>query len=277
MPYSTILVHVDRTSHSDRRIRFAAQLAATQDAHLVGVAATGTLHLPAEVRQVVGRDYIESRVAQMRGDARALLDGFESQVRNAGARGFESRISNGSTEEALMLHGRYSDAVVLSRPDTQSEAGSLDYEAVSLLALGVGRPVLLVPNSWQDGPIARRALVAWSATRESVRAVVDALPLLKKAEAVDVAVFNASKIGGHGQEPGADIGLYLARHGVNVTVHDDVTAIDVGNALLSRASDWNSDLIVMGAFGHSRLREIFLGGVSDTVLKSSPVPVLMSH
>lgn len=277
MAYASILVHVDRSSHSAPRARYAAALAAAQDGHLVGLAATGALHLPAEVRQVVGRDYIETRVAQMREEARGWLDGFESQVRNAGLRGVESRISGGTAEEALMLHGRYSDAVVLSRPDTAAENGCLDYEAVSLLALGIGRPVVLVPNSWTDAPVARRVLVAWSSTRESVRAVVDALPLLKRADSVDVAVFNASKVGGHGQEPGADVGLYLARHGVKVTVHDDVTAIDVGNALLSRASDWNSDLIVMGAFGHSRLREIFLGGVSDTVLKSSPVPVLMSH
>ncbi len=121
-------------------------------------------------------------------------------------------------------------------------------------------------------------MVAWNATRESVRAVVDALPLLKQASAVEVVVFNADRATGeHGQEPGADIGLYLARHGVKVTVHDDVTAIDVGNSLLSRAADWGSDLIVMGAYGHSRLRQMFLGGVSDTVIKSSPVPVLMSH
>ncbi len=148
MPYASIAVHVDRTSQSDRRARFAVRVAAQQQAHLVGIAPTGVLHLPAEVRQALGRDYIQTRVAQLREEARAWLDAFEAQVRNGGARGFESRVSSGGAEEALLLHGRYSDVVVLSRPEIDNGESGLDYDQVGLLTLGMGRPVVLVPGSW---------------------------------------------------------------------------------------------------------------------------------
>lgn len=177
-----------------------------------------------------------------------------------------------------MLHGRYSDLVVLSRPEPDDSGGGLSRESTAMLTLGLGRPVMLVPASWRGEAIGQKVAVSWSATRESVRAITDALPILKRAREVDILVFNArGQRVQHGAEPGADIGLYLARHGVRVTTHDDVTPVDVGNSLLSRAADLGSDMIVMGSFGHSRLRQLVLGGVSETVLESSPVPVLMSH
>ena len=122
-------------------------------------------------------------------------------------------------------------------------------------------------------------MIAWDAGREAARAVSDALPLLKRAKAVEVAVFNAERRRReHGEQPGADVSLFLSRHGVKVTVAQQSGAdFEVGAQVLSRAADTSADLIVMGAYGHSRVRELVLGGVTRTILESMTVPVLMSH
>ncbi|NIR58466.1 MAG: universal stress protein, partial [Gammaproteobacteria bacterium] len=121
--------------------------------------------------------------------------------------------------------------------------------------------------------------VAWNARREAVRAVNDALPMLERADQVDVLSVNP-RVGpeDHGEIPSADICLHLARHGVSATAQSVVANdIDVANLLMSRCADTGSDMIVMGAYGHSRLRESVLGGTTHDVLRSMTVPVLMSH
>jgi nucleotide-binding universal stress UspA family protein len=122
-------------------------------------------------------------------------------------------------------------------------------------------------------------LVCWNASREAARAAADSLPLLKAAEKVIVlAVDPATPHAGHGPEPRADVAAWLSRHGVKVTVQRDVAPdSDVGGVILSRAADHGADLIVMGIYGHSRLREMVLGGASRTLLHSMTVPVFMAH
>jgi nucleotide-binding universal stress UspA family protein len=121
-------------------------------------------------------------------------------------------------------------------------------------------------------------LVAWNASPEASRAVSDALPLLARAERVNVVVFAAGPAGDHGEEPGADAALYLARHGVKAAVSRyGSPGLDIGSQILSRAADMTVDLIVMGAYGHSRIRELVLGGATRTMLESMTAPVLMSR
>jgi nucleotide-binding universal stress UspA family protein len=122
-------------------------------------------------------------------------------------------------------------------------------------------------------------MVAWNASREAARAIGDAMPLLERAKAVTVASVNARPDArGHGEDPGADIGAHLARHGVRVDVTRlEARDIDVPNAILSHLADAGSDLLVMGCYGHSRLREMVLGGVTRTILREMTVPVLMAH
>jgi len=128
-------------------------------------------------------------------------------------------------------------------------------------------------------PLASNVLVGWDASREAARALADALPCCSVPRGVQVAVFEAPHEleTRHGDLPGADIGQWLARHGVRVDVQRIVSSVPVGEALLSHAADLAADLIVVGGYGHSRLRETMLGGVTRTLLRSSPVPVLMSH
>jgi nucleotide-binding universal stress UspA family protein len=136
-----------------------------------------------------------------------------------------------------------------------------------------------VPYTGRFAVSAKRVLIAWDAGREAARAVSDALPILKRAQAVEVAVFDPEREPvNHGEQPGADIGLYLARHGVKVSVaRQSGAGFEVGAQILSRAADTSADLIVMGAYGHSRVRELVLGGVTRTILGAMTVPVLMSH
>ncbi len=142
-----------------------------------------------------------------------------------------------------------------------------------------GRPVLVVPYIGPGKSVATHVLVGWNASREATRAVNDAIPLLQRAKKVTVlAVDPEGGTEGHGEVPSADISLHLARHGIKVEAAQTVTGdIDVGDALLSRASDLGADLIVVGAYGHSRMREFILGGVTRHLLQHMTVPILISH
>ena len=140
----------------------------------------------------------------------------------------------------------------------------------------------MVPYIGAGERLGTRVMVAWDGGREAARAVGDALPLLARAESVAVLVINPSQ-DGHGEQPGADIALHLARHGITVEAqhleaqHLEAQDLSVGDALLSRLADQDIDLLVMGAYGHSRLRELVLGGVTRKIFQQMTVPVLMSH
>jgi nucleotide-binding universal stress UspA family protein len=181
-------------------------------------------------------------------------------------------------EEALTIAARYADLLVVgqSTPDNDVPTPADLPESV---ALATGRPVLVVPHIGAEKPPGKKVLLCWNASRESARAASDALPFLKAAEEVFVLVVDPkTSTNGHGAEPGADVATWLARHGVKVTVQrDSAMDSDVGNVILSRAADLDVDLIVMGVYGHSRMRELVMGGASRTLLATMTVPVLMSH
>jgi len=169
----------------------------------------------------------------------------------------------------LALHARYADLTIVG----QAPSGASDHITETLMS--VGRPLLAVPRHGRFPSVGRRVLVAWNASREATRAVFDSLPLLEGATNVTVMTMDAED---DGRAPGADIGLTLARHGIKVdVVRSTLGDIDAGNALLSRAADQGADLLVMGAFGHSPLREKMLGGATRHILDHMTVPVLLSH
>ena len=145
------------------------------------------------------------------------------------------------------------------------------------VVLTSGKPILVIPYIGAGKAMGKRVLVAWDASREAARAVADAMPMLEQADEVMVLAVNPGN-GAHGAEPGADIALHLARHGIKAEAqHIEAHDISVADVLLSRVADLSVDLIVMGAYGHSRLREIILGGVTRQVFEQMTVPVLMTH
>jgi nucleotide-binding universal stress UspA family protein len=279
MSYKTILVHVDETKRAEERIRIASQIAAAQNAHLIGTAMTGVSRFLFQNAMLAQHDpNLEQHLDLLRQRAAAALRAFEPAVRQYGVNSFETRVVDDEAGGGISLQARYSDLVVLGQANPDEPIPSLPTDFPEYVVLNSGRPVLVVPYAGHFPHVGERVLIAWDASMEATRAATSAIPLLKTAKHVDVLVFNSASLpDAHGEQPGADIALYLARHGVNVEVSHQRTGIDIGNSLLSLASDLGSDMIVMGAYGHSRFREVLLGGATHTMLRSMTIPVWMAH
>lgn len=277
MSYKTILVHLDTDKRVAERIDLAIRLADTFDSHLVGLFALSAPRIPSYALAEAGPVVVEVEARHRAEAARNAEAMFKSETARHG-RSAEWRATQRDALAAATLSARYADLVVIGQHEPGNSSG-VTPDFAEELVLSAGRPVLLVPYAGHFAQVGRRILVAWNAGQEAARAVTDALPLLTRASTVQVVAFNPAEAGAdHGDIPGADIGLVLARHGVKVSVAQQQSEeVDIGNQLLSRAADIEADLIVMGAYGHSRVRELVLGGVTRTLLDTMTVPVLMSH
>ncbi len=279
MSYRTILVHVDRTAAAPARIKLAAQLAAREGAHLTGSAMSGVPRFmyagdPFDASGAIIGDYLELAAKR----ANQALDQFDEITARMGLSSVERRNSKDDEYSALCLQARYADLVVLGQAMPGGGEAAMLRDLPEHVILHSGKPVLVVPYAGDFPTLGERPLVAWDGSLEAAHAVAAALPLLKRSGKVTLAVFGAEPgYDAHGEEPGADIALYLARHGVKVEVQRLPDPVDVGNAILSLAADLNADLLVMGAYGHSRLRQVLVGGATRTILESMTLPVLMAH
>jgi nucleotide-binding universal stress UspA family protein len=279
MSYKTILVHVDETKRAQERIKIAAQLAVKEEAHLIGAAMTGVSRFLFQNAMLEQNDpNLAQHLDLLRRRAAAALDQFDPLVRQIGVESFECRTVDDEASGGISLQARYADLAIIGQLNPDESIPSAPSDFPEFVVLNSGRPVLIIPYAGTFDTIGERILVAWDASVEATRAVTSAIPLLRRADHVDLAVFNsAASFDTHGDQPGADIALYLARHSVNVNVLQQRTETGIGDALLSMAADLGSDLIVMGGYGHSRFREVLLGGTTRTMLKSMTVPVWMSH
>ena len=279
MSYKTILVHVDQSRHAPARIRIAAALARAENAHLIGAAMSGISRYVYQ-NSVLGFDAPigAGDVDFLYERANQALAQFDAIAATLDLPSYEKRLINDEPDGGLVLQARYSDLVVVGQTDPDEPSPSLIADLPEYVMLNSTRPVLIIPHSGQFESVGSRPLLAWDGSMEATRAITNAIPMLRRADNVSLALFNPERqYGVHGEQAGADIALYLARHGIKVEVLQQATEIDVGNALLSLAADLRSDLIVMGGYGHARLRELLLGGVTTTLLKTMTVPVLMSH
>ncbi|GGF43709.1 hypothetical protein GCM10011611_57610 [Aliidongia dinghuensis] len=279
MSLKDLLLVLDAGPANDDRLALAIGLAKRFDAHLVGLhpssTAEGSLSsigfdsalFDAAMRETLAR--LEARSAKVRA-------AFEAATQRE-AVSAEWRVARGYPGPETVLNARYADLVILGqrRPDDSP----LDTPDPADVVLDAGCPALIVPYAGRFERIERHALIAWNASSQAARAVRDALPLLKACRAVTVLAVNPKQgVDAHGQEPGADIARHLARHGIPVETDRSFTAAtDPADEILSRAADYGSDLIVMGGYGHSRVREMVLGGVTRSILQQMTVPVLMSH
>lgn len=278
MSYKTILVHADRSPAAEARIRLAARLANAQDAHLVGIALTGVSRFVLPESIALGGPAIAEQYAEMHREARMALDRFDSIARTEGVASFEQRLANDDVDGGMALHARYSDIVIAGQADRSLAVPGSRYDLPEYLLMNAPRPVLVTPYAGCPDQLGSHALLAWDASQEAARAATLALPLLKAASRVTIVVFNGHRDQERfGERPGADIALYLARHGVNAEVLSQALNIDVGNGLLSLAADIDAGLLVMGGYGHARYRELLLGGATATVLQTMTIPVLMAH
>lgn len=284
MTYKNLFLHLDTTDACTHRVDTTVALASRHNAHMTGLMALGSYQPPAWLQ--MPQSLIDQRREAEREAYETLKADVDKRAQRAGVQN-DTRWSNVSADivgRETSLHARYSDLAIVGQPNPD-EPGPLDHAALGEVIVSSGRPTLVVPyigpRTENDGSIrlGRRVMVAWDASREAARAINDAMPMLERAEHVDVLVANAGKDARkHGDEPGADIALHLARHDVQVDVHRTETRdVDVGNILLSRLSDLDSDLMVMGGYAHSRFQELVMGGVTRTMLHHMTVPVLMSH
>ena len=275
MSYQTILVHVDASRHAEARIALAVRLAAVHGAHLVGAAMTGVSRFIFHGANVdVARTVLAGQLDVLTGQANAALARFETLAGAVHGLSFERRLVDDDAAGGLALQARYTDLVVLSQFDAGDPVARIDPDLQAYVMLNSAGPVLMVPAIGAPADAGSHVLVAWDESLQASRAVASAVPLLQRAAKVTLAVFNPEA---QGHSAGADIALYLARHGVDVVVRRKDSETDVGSALLSLASDVGANLLVMGGYGHTRFREVLLGGVTQTVLKSMTVPALMSH
>jgi nucleotide-binding universal stress UspA family protein len=275
-----IVVFIDGRTETPGLLEFAGMLAQEHGARLISVFMQPEPTVtPAETfaRGKGMRSTIEAHRAQLERIEAEHRAQFEDVVRRHGIRPESEWRSLPYLSSEVGVHAYYADLVVIARPESASETAGPPGLAESLV-LSSGRPIIMFPPLGTVSAV-RRILVAWNATRESIRAVADALPLLAKAEAVEVLVVDhQGHPAGHGPEPGADIARHLARHGAKVEVRRlSSGGKDVGQLLLSQATAFGADLLVMGAYGHSHLREWMFGGVTRTVLYEAGLPVLMSR
>ncbi len=280
MSYKTILVHADESRRAAEIINVAASMAHASQAHLVGVATTGISKFATLSDSELHNAYLAQHVVFMRERATRALQEFNVQVAQLGLNSIESRLIEDEPGTGLVLQARYADLVVLGQVDLEQPSALLQQDLPQYVLLHAARPILVVPSVGQFSELHRHIMVAWDASPSAIRAITHALPLLKQAKSVDVVVLNAGDADFddvHGEQPGADIALYLARHGVKVNVVCHHTKIEVGEALLSFATMQDASLIVMGGYGHTRFREVLLGGATRTILRSMTIPVFMSH
>jgi nucleotide-binding universal stress UspA family protein len=283
MSYKDLLVHVDDSKSMPARLAASTALARTFDAHLTGLYVAPILQVPTFVQAQMPPEVIEIQQQHAVEAEAAAKAAFNKAVADAGWEDrAEWRTAHGNLADAVDLHARYADLTVLGQADPDIDAA----DALALpgdVALSCGRPILCIPYIGAKPEVGKRVLIAWNASRESTRAVNDAMPFLSQAETVEVLVVNPQDWTWlhperHGEEPGADIALHLARHGVKVAAAHTVTRdIGVGDAVLSHAADQSFDLLVMGAYGRSRLREVVLGGATEHLMHHMTIPVLLSH
>jgi nucleotide-binding universal stress UspA family protein len=256
---------------------YAVSVAAKFDAHLAGIAfvydpiipVSGTGYVPAEV--------VNTQVADNQAASKAAVDRFAAAASRAGI-SVEPVALNasvaGSGDQFTRIARRF-DLAIVGQADP--EANSVEELIAEGTLFGSGRPMIVVPYI-QKAPLKLdRVMVCWDGSSPAARAIADAMPFLEKAGRVQIVIVGNER-GKSDEIEGADMGQHLARHGLKVEVKRiDSGGIDVADALLSHAADSSADFMVMGGYGHSRLREFVLGGVTHTILRSMTVPVLLSH
>jgi nucleotide-binding universal stress UspA family protein len=278
MTFRTILVHLEGGARDQVNLGYAVQLASEHKAHLIalrtitpfyptiGTFGDAAVSVIAELQERYRRSE-QSEATKLRAEAEKRCQAADVPL--------EWRIAEQFADEVVPQQARYADLVVTGQADRDATEPVTAPDMPANVVMGAGRPVLIVPYAGQFAKPPRHALVAWSGTREATRAVHDALPLLKRCNKVSVLSIDPKD---RGHIAGFDIAAHLARHGCKCEATRTVTAdISTGDALLSELSDLGADLLVMGAYGHSRLREWALGGVTREILGAMTAPVLMSH
>ena len=281
MSYKTILVHCDASEFVSARLSVAVELGQRFGARLVGLHARAPFAPPVLFENAAPMDdFYRAYEDDARTERAAALDAFNEALKGA-AVAHEWQAVDGFADNAIIAGARYADLVVVGqRPPATDKYTPTPSDLAETVTLSSGCAVLVVPHIGVRTAPGKTVMLCWNASRESARAASQAMPLLKAAGKVIVLIVDDKKSTppAGGADTGVDVATWLSRHGVKATVkHDTAADTDVGSIILSRAADMGADLIVMGLYGRSRMRELILGGASRTLLGSMTVPALMAH
>jgi nucleotide-binding universal stress UspA family protein len=271
------IVNLPVGSSENRVVNFAISVASTFNAHLAGVAFVYDPFVPTMEESPFPADFIEAQRIENENAALAAISEFDEAARRAAISAESGKLEAGFTDASDRfgrIARRFDLSIVAQAEPNKGEQETLIIESA---LFDSGRPCLIVPYIQKADLKLDRVMVCWDGSRNSARAAADAMPFLVRAKVVEIVAVSGER-GKSKEVPGADIAKHLARHGLNVELHDIVTRdTDVASTILSHAADCAADLIVMGGYGHSRLREIILGGATRGMLTAMTVPTLMSH
>jgi nucleotide-binding universal stress UspA family protein len=281
MTYRSLLVLLEPGALSAARTQVALRLAKRLDCHLVGLAPTGLVDMPATAVAAASlADFAALAWDTLREQTQQAAQEFRDTCRAAGLKSFEAVVDESDRALSLVHHAHCSDLTVLTQADRGAPGHRVAQDMVEQVVLYSARPTLILPHVGHFKTVGSNAMVAWDDSREAARALSDALPLLRLAERVQVISWNEPKDGADAAtlRPRLDaLRQWLLWQGVTAEVAVETSTIAVAEAMLSRAADLGADLIVMGAYGHARWTERMLGGATRGLLAAMTVPVLMSH
>ena len=278
MTYKTILVHLNDKRRAETLLEPAIRLAVQHNAHLIGLHAYASI--PASPVAIPYASKVLGEVAASeRRETEEIAATFARMTANQPfvAEWRVLKVPNVDLAAAVMDHGCAADLIVAGQTDPDWDMSPL-MDFPERLALESGRPVLVIPYVGRYPEIGRNVMIAWKPSRESARAVFDALPILTRAETVQILEVKDRRDDGASLAPDTTIAASLGRHGIKPTVRSSMAAdISVGDEILSRLADASADLLVMGAYGHSRMREFVFGGATRHIARHMTAPTLFSH
>jgi nucleotide-binding universal stress UspA family protein len=272
-----IIVNLSVTKNDSTVSNYAVSVAAALQAHLTGIAFIYDPIVPISGTGYIPADVIESQRADNETAAEAAIKDFTTATDRAGISAEPQMLTaslTGAGDQFARMARRFDLAIV---GQAQPEMSTMEQIIGETTLFESGRPMIMVPYIQKAPFKTNNVIICWDGSRTAARAVADAIPILSKSSRIEI-VSVTSERGKEDEIEGADIGQHLARHGLKVDVHRISRGnIDVADALLSHAADSSTDLMVMGGYGHSRLREFVLGGVTRSIFQSMTLPVLLSH
>ena len=281
MRLKDLMVIISNNDTSDKRLDVAIALAEKLEAHLSALLLVPEPFNPTVAGVPLPVQLIEQQRQQIEAEAKATIEHVTQKGNNSNIN-LEIRQETGYYEQwpsLLARQARHADLCIIGQANSNDDS---DYEADMLIEaafMQTGRPSLIIPYIGARQLPPERVIVCWDGSREASRALHDSLPLIEGAKETTLLIVDPESLSTSvGALPGADIGAHLARHGINVDIKTIVSGrLSVGETILSEITNEGADLVVMGGYGHSRLREMVLGGATRELLKSMTVPVLMSH
>ncbi len=272
-----IIVNLSVARNGSTVGNYAVSVAAALQAHLTGIAFIYDPVVPISGTGYIPADVIESQRADNETAAEAAIKDFTAATDRAGISAEPQMLGaslTGAGDQFARMARRFDLAIV---GQAQPEMSTMEQIIGETTLFESGRPIIMVPYIQKAPFKTGNVMICWDGSRTAARAVADAIPILGKSSRIEI-VSVTSERGKQDEIEGADIGQHLARHGLKVDVHRISRGnIDVADALLSHAADSAADLMVMGGYGHSRLREFVLGGVTRSIFQSMTLPVLLSH